>query len=197
MTNRRTFLKQSALFLPIFLGGSHVLHCSLRSEYKNLAELLRDHPVDEIEKLFMSRTQEMAHIKKLGLLSHLNSQEALLEFTALPSDEDILSWSDSVDRSSYVYSIANQKILNTGLNDKALLNLQDLSAQNIKVVWNRAGSWRGTPRARLFALQWAKDNLQCGGFYIDEKLKNIPSDADYNGFQVILKNQDLTVFRKV
>jgi hypothetical protein len=83
-----------------------------------------------------------------------------------------------------------------GVQQADVRELADLRDGKAAFVWNDICSWKGSPRSRLSALNWAKRNLVSGGIYMDEGVDAIPSDVNYDGLILIDKGQNYTVFQK-
>lgn len=81
------------------------------------------------------------------------------------------------------------------------ITIQDVRSENFHMdtpalVWSDVSNWTSSPRSKLAAFNWAKKNLVSGGIYIDDRLRNLPSDLDLSGFKLIYSQGYVSVFRK-
>ena len=195
---RRRVLKNLCMMWPTLSVMSLVHQAEGRDiqKYMSLEELLSAYPQDLVHSRSVIGQEPEAHkrLLDLGVLNTLSSQGLKLEFSShVQTQESLLQkkFGLSYER---IHPLAAHHLACGGTVD-----IQDSKCeiqQKVVFVWNHICSWQGSPRTRLAVLNWAKENLTAGGIYIDEKLRHIPSNADYSGLEVLHKDSQLTVFRK-
>lgn len=196
---RRKVLQRLLVTLPTFsvLNLRAAAQKSEHEKYKSLEELLREYPRDRVRShsgVNRDVGQEHRRLLNLGLLENLSAEGSFVEFGVEDSNRS------SALRSAWGgrYKLINPLLLSEVQNgvSEAMSVGSSVSSPDVELVWNHVCSWHGSPRTRLAVLAWTQKNLKVGGFYIDEKLEKIPSNANYAGLQVVFKDNFFTVFKK-
>lgn len=207
MVTRREIIRKATLMLPLLVvpGGIDVVALGRKMKnqaYKTLAMFLYKYPMDKIDKnesYLEGHSFATWHSEIHPYLRTLQS--------VVPQHGKIVELGVFRGESSQVLKsvFGAERFMGVDLHPYAeiegvvradIREMGDLRGESAAFVWNDVSTWKGSPRSRLAALNWAKRNLVSGGVYIDEGAESIPSDVNYDGFHLVHKGQNFTVFRK-
>lgn len=208
MITRRKIIRAATLFTPFLVLPMRLDVVALgrkikNQSYKSLALFLNKYPQEMIDKnpsYLDGQSFEQWHQE---IHPYLSSQLPKL----VPSNGRVVELGVFDGESSAVLKniFGQERYMGVDLYPKSEIDgviradireLADLRDGKAAFVWNDICSWKGSPRSRLSALNWAKRNLASGGIYIDEGVDAIPSDVNYDGLILIDKGQNYTVFQK-
>lgn len=208
MVTRREIIRKATLLAPLLVlpGGIDVvaLGRKLKNQaYKTLAMFLHTYPTDKIDKnvdylsghSFAAWHGEIHPYLRGELPYKVPSYGKIVELGVFKGESSqVLKTIFGSERYMGVDLHPYAEI--EGVVRADIRELGDLRGERAAFVWNDVSTWKGSPRSRLAALNWAKRNLMSGGVYIDEGVGSIPSDVNYDGFRVVHKGQNFTVFQK-
>ncbi len=209
MVTRREIIRKATLMLPLLVlpGGIDVVAIGRKIKnqtYKTLAMFLNTYPMDKIDKkenYLEGHSFATWHAEVHPFLrSRLN--------VIVPGNGKVVELGVFKGESSKVLKsiFGSERYMGVDLHPYSEIEgvvradvreMGDLRGERAAFVWNDISTWKGSPRSRLAALNWAKRNLMTGGVYIDEGTASIPSDVNYDGLEVIHRGQNFTVFQKV
>lgn len=216
-TDRRAFIKQlltlnlGAALLPSFgwLGGlvqSKVIQPSLTSPLaKSIEQLMASAPFDKVDRKAnyldgtdMSFWHRQIHpvitsvLPKLGVPRH----GSILEIGVYKGDSfHLLSQtfgSERVRGIDLCRYIEDPRILNSDV--RALKPEHDMP---LAVAWNDVSTWKGSPRSKMAAFEYARRNLVVSGLYIDESFSDLPKDLPLSDFKLVYSVENISVFRRI
>lgn len=208
MVTRREIIRKATLMVPVLVlpGGFDVVAFSrkIRNQaYKTLAMFLHTYPTDKIDK----NKSYLAGHSFATWHSEIHPYLRVQLRTMVPASGQIVELGVFKGESSQVLKsvFGSERYMGVDLHPYAeiegvvqadIREMGNLRGESAALVWNDISTWKGSPRSRLAALNWAKRNLQSGGVYIDEGSENIPADVNFDGLHVVHKGQNFTVFRK-
>lgn len=216
--NRRAFLKKmftlnvgavlatsSLGSLELFLPRGIGLRSLLTSAKKTYSQLAHSTPFDKVDRkpdylegtdmVFWHRQIHPIFerlVPSLGVPAH----GVIMEMGVYKGDSFALLTNlfgaDRVRGIELVKYIDEPRILNIDV--RSLTSEHDMP---LAIAWNDVSNWKGSPRSKMAALNYARKNLVLGGLYIDESLADLPSDLPLSDFKLVHSEGDVSVFRRI
>ncbi len=136
---------------------------------------------------FFEELKNKGHVPEQGLIVELGSYQG----ASLQALNELFGSHRVRGVDIYPYTNSRQIFIGDVRTSNVLQNFQAPA-----LVWNDVSNWENSPRSKLAAFEWAKQNLVKGGVYVDDAMKNLPLDLDLSGFQLIYSKGYITAFRK-
>lgn len=208
MVTRRDIIRKATLLAPLIAlpGGIDIVALGRKIKnqaYKTLATFLHKYPQDKIDKdpnylnghSFATWHSEIHPFIKNRLPNLVPANGQVVELGVFKGESSaVLKHIFGADR--YLGVDLNPYNEIEGVVRADIREFADLKFDKAAFVWNDVSTWKGSPRSRLAALNWAKRNLKSGGIYIDEGAEAIPTDINYDGLNLVHKGANFTVFQK-
>lgn len=208
MVTRREIIRKATLLAPLIAFPMSVDVVALgrkikNQTYKTLALFLNKYPQEKIDKnpnylaghSFATWHSEIHPYLKTQLPKLVPTNGKIVELGVFKGESSAVL-KNIFGQERYMGVDLNPYAEIEGVIRADIRELANLQNEKAAFVWNDISTWKGSPRSRLSALNWAKRNLASGGIYIDEGAEAIPTDVDYNGLTLLHKGQNFTVFQK-